>query len=302
MRMFYIFEYMPFIILFLLVLILGSCTNHDYSIIWSSPEQEWTSGVEGPATDSKGNVYAVNFGVQGTVGVISTDNEGRHFVTLPEGSIGNGIRFNERGNFYLADYTKHNILEVNTKTKEISIYAHEPQMNQPNDLAIAKNGQLFLSDPNWKESTGNIWRVDIDGTIHLLESNLGTTNGIEISPDEKKIYVNESIQRNVWVYNLSPNGEISNKRLLHKFPDFGLDGMRCDIKGNLYITRHGKGTVAIISPDGRLLNEVQLTGQNPTNITFGGVDGRVCYVTLADKGNLEAFRAKYAGREISWSN
>ncbi|MFT4566109.1 MAG: gluconolactonase, partial [Saprospiraceae bacterium] len=276
------------------------CSKNYYSVIWSSPEQGWTSGVEGPATDSKGNVYAVNFKEQGTIGIISEEKKGQIFVRLPEGSIGNGIRFNESGNFYVVDYVKHNVLEVNIQTKEITVYAHDNQMNQPNDLAIAKNGQLFLSDPNWKESTGNIWRVDRDGSIHLLDSNMGTTNGIEVSPDENKLYVNESVQRNVWVYDLSSSGNISNKRLLRKFQDHGMDGMRCDVKGNLYVTRHGKGTVAILSPDGTLLEEVKLTGQNPTNITFGGSDGKKCYVTLADKGNIESFRSKIRGRETAW--
>ncbi|MFT6811221.1 MAG: gluconolactonase [Saprospiraceae bacterium] len=300
MRLFCISTGFNIFIAFILVLFLSSCSKNYYSVIWSSPEQGWTSGVEGPATDSKGNVYAVNFKEQGTIGIISEEKKGQIFVRLPEGSIGNGIRFNESGNFYVVDYAKHNVLEVNIQTKEITVYAHDNQMNQPNDLAIAKNGQLFLSDPNWKESTGNIWRVDRDGSIHLLDSNMGTTNGIEVSPDENKLYVNESVQRNVWVYDLSSSGNISNKRLLRKFQDHGMDGMRCDVKGNLYVTRHGKGTVAILSPDGTLLEEVKLTGQNPTNITFGGSDGKKCYVTLADKGNIESFRSKIRGRETAW--
>jgi len=40
-----------------------------------------------------------------------------------------------------------------------------------------------------------------------------------------------------------------------------------------------------------------LTGKNPSNVTFGGKDGRTVYVTLADQGNLESFRVKYPGRE-----
>ena len=62
---------------------------------------------------------------------------------------------------------------------------------------------------------------------------MGTTNGIEVSPDQKKLYVNESNQLNLLVYDLSSTGEISNKKLLYKFQDGGLDGMRCDENGNL---------------------------------------------------------------------
>ncbi|MBM3768888.1 MAG: SMP-30/gluconolactonase/LRE family protein, partial [Acidobacteria bacterium] len=81
------------------------------------------------------------------------------------------------------------------------------------------------------------------------------------------------------------------------FPDFGFDGMRADIKGNLYITRHGKGTVVVVSPEGKILREIDVLGKSPTNLTFGGPDGRTVYVTDADKGRVVLFRADTRGRE-----
>jgi len=197
----------------------------------------------------------------------------------------------------IADYTKHNILKVDMDTKEISVFAHEPKMNQPNDIAITSTDILFASDPNWKDSTGNLWRIDKEGKVTMLESNMGTTNGVEVSPGDKILYVNESIQRNIWAYDLSSEGNISNKRLLIKFDDFGLDGMRCDEEGNLYVTRYDKGTVVKISPKGKILEEILLTGKQPSNITFGGEDGKTAYVTLADNGNIEIFRVDVRGRE-----
>lgn len=263
-----------------------------------TPVNGFTSGIEGPACDADGNLYAVNFERQGTIGKVTPDGQATVFVELPEGSIGNGIRFDSHGFMYIADYTNHNVLKVDMKTREISVHAHEPKMNQPNDLAIGANDILYASDPNWGESTGQLWRVDTESKVTLLESDMGTTNGIEVSPNEKVLYVNESAQRNIWSYDLSPEGNISNKRLLIQFPDFGMDGMRCDIDGNLYVTRHGKGTVAKLSPDGEVLLEVELAGKHCTNIAFGGDDGRACYVTLADRGNVEVFRADRPGR--SW--
>lgn len=263
-----------------------------------TPVNGFTSGIEGPACDAAGNLYAVNYERQHTIGKVTPDGDASVFVELPTGSIGNGIRFNSEGFMFIADYTNHNVLKVDMTTREISVHAHEPTMNQPNDLAIGANDTLYASDPNWGASTGQIWRVDTDGKVTLLEADMGTTNGIEVSPDEKVLYVNESAQRNVWAYDLSPGGEVSNKRLLIQFPDFNMDGMRCDIAGNLYITRHGKGTVAKLSPAGEVLLEVQLTGKLCTNIAFGGPDGRTCYVTMADRGNVEVFRADLPGR--SW--
>ena len=263
-----------------------------------TPVNGFTSGIEGPACDAAGNLYAVNYARQHTIGKVTPDGTASVFVELPTGSIGNGIRFDSKGSMFIADYTNHNVLKVDMTTREISVHAHEPTMNQPNDLAIGANDMLYASDPNWSASTGQIWRVDTDGNVTLLEADMGTTNGIEVSPNEKVLYVNESAQRNVWAYDLSPEGEISNKRLLIQFPDFNMDGMRCDVEGNLYITRHGKGTVAKLSPAGEVLLEVQLTGKLCTNIAFGGTDGRTCYVTMADRGNVEVFRADLPGR--SW--
>jgi sugar lactone lactonase YvrE len=258
----------------------------------------FTAGIEGPACDKEGNLYAVNYEHQHTIGKVTPDGKCSVFLELPNGSIGNGIRFDSKGFMLIADYTNHNILKVDMKTKEITIYAHEPTMNQPNDIAIGANDIVYASDPKWADSTGQIWRIDTDGKVTLLETNMGTTNGIEVSSDEKTLYVNESVQRNIWAYDLSPNGEISNKRLLINFSDFGMDGMRCDIEGNLYVTRYGKGTVAKVSPKGKILLEVELKGKNCTNIAFGGPDGRTCYVTVADIGNIEKFRVDLPGR--SW--
>ncbi len=263
-----------------------------------TPINGFTSGIEGPACDADGNLYAVNFERQHTIGKVTPDGQATVFIELPNGSIGNGIRFDSHGFMYIADYTNHNVLKVDMKTREISVHAHEPKMNQPNDIAISANDILYASDPNWGESTGQLWRVDTNGEVTLLESEMGTTNGIEVSPNEKVLYVNESAQRNIWAYDLSSEGSISNKRLLIQFPDFNMDGMRCDIDGNLYVTRHGKGTVAKLSPEGEVLLEVELTGKLCTNIAFGGDDGRICYVTLADRGNVEVFRADCPGR--SW--
>ena len=86
--------------------------------------------------------------------------------------------------------------------------------------------------------------------------------------------------------------------MLIEFPDYGLDGMRCDVEGNLYITRYGKGTVAKVSPQRAVLLEVQVSGKNPSNIAFGGPEGRTVYVTLADRGAIDVFHVDQPGR--SW--
>lgn len=256
----------------------------------------FTAGIEGPGCDADGTLYVVNYDHEGTIGKVTQEGDCSVFVELPDGSIGNGIRFNRAGEMLVADYTNHSVLKVDMKSRAISVYAHEPTLSQPNDIAIGANDIVYASDPNWPEETGRMFKVETDGRFVLLEDGMGTTNGIEVSADEQTLYVNESIQRKVWAYDLAADGSVSNKRLLIQFPDHIMDGMRCDVDGNLYITRYGKGTIAKVSPDGKVLLEVALAGKKCSNIAFGGPDGCTCYVTLQDNGNIETFRVERPGR------
>ena len=271
-------------------------------------EASFTEGIEGPGCDSAGNVYAVNFAREGTIGKVTPDGKGEVYLELKSGSVGNGIVFDRRGVMYIADYVNHNVLRVDPKTRDVTVFAHHDGMNQPNDLAIAPDGTIYASDPNWGKDTGQIWRVDRDGKITRVAAEMGTTNGIEVSPDGKTLYVNESVQRNVWAFTIipRPSGErvgsegplLGDKRLLIKFDDHGFDGMRCDVDGNLYITRHGKGTVAVVSPAGKVLREIDVLGPSPSNLCFGGPDGRTVYVTEVSKQRLVQFRVDRPG--LAW--
>ncbi len=263
------------------------------------PEGAFTPGIEGPATDSEGNIYAVNYQEDGTIGRVTPGGEASVFLTLPEGSIGNGIGFDTAGNMFIADYVKHRVYRVPAGSREAAVWAENPAMNQPNDLCVHPDGSLYLSDPNWAESTGQLWRVSPEGETQLLEAGMGTTNGITLSPDSRRLYVNESVQRNVWRYDLNPDGSLGAKELLIHFEDFGLDGMRCDLKGNLYLARYDKGVVAVVSPEGEVIREYRLTGSKPSNLTFGGPDGQTCYITMADRGCFERIRALNPGAGFS---
>ncbi|HOF20247.1 MAG TPA: SMP-30/gluconolactonase/LRE family protein [Bacteroidales bacterium] len=260
-----------------------------------TPVNSFTSGVEGPAVDSKGNLYAVNFHHSGTIGIVTPEGKAGIFLELPEGSIANGIRFDSHGNMLIADYTGHNILKVDMATKELSIFVNRPEMTQPNDIAIDSKDRIYASDPDFKNRAGRVWRIDPDKKVTLLDSEgLGPANGIEVSTDEKTLYVNAG--RRIWAYDLSEKGEVSNRRVLVDH-SAGFDGMRCDIQGNIWAACIGNGTVTKFSPDGKMLQEVPLIGKAPTNVAFGGKDGCTIYVTLMDQANIESFRVDVPGRE-----
>ncbi len=260
--------------------------------------KQFTAGIEGPQCDRAGNIYAVNFEKQQTIGKVSPDGKAEIFVTLPGKSTGNGIVFDPLGRMYVADYVGHNVLRIDMKSRNIEVFAHHDEMNQPNDLAIAPDGTLYASDPNWGNSTGKLWKIDVTGKVQLIADKMGTTNGIEVSPDGKSLYVNESAQRYVWSFPIQPDGSLGEKRLLKQFPDHGFDGMRCDVDGNLYITRYGKGTVVVLSPEGNELREIDVLGKQPSNLCFGGPDGRTVYVTEVEQTRLVQFRVDKPG--LAW--
>jgi gluconolactonase len=259
-------------------------------------ENLFTNNIEGPAFDKNGNLYVVNFQKDGTIGLVKDDGSVELFVTLPEGSTANAIQFDSKGTMYLADFSGHNVLKVDMKTKKIDVYVHNDNFNQPNDICINKKDQLFASDPNWKDGTGKLWRIDKGGKAVLLTDKMGTTNGIALSPDEKTLYVNESVQRKIWSFAIDKKGNLSNKTLLAEFTDFGFDGMKCDNQGNLYVTRYGKGVIAVLDSKGKLIREVELKGKRCSNLVFGGLNGKLVFVTLQDRKGMEKFRNDIPGK------
>lgn len=259
---------------------LGFSQTEDYS------DTTFTNGIEGPAFLNN-DLYVVNYQKEGTIGVVSPDGITKNHLTLPSGSIGNSIVFNTKGTMFIADYKGHNILTAKKGETITKVYVHSNEFNQPNDICMSKSGIFYASDPNWASSTGNVWFVNNDKIIMALDSAMGTTNGIALSPDEKYLYVNESVQRMVWKYTLTENGAASSRQLFYHFTDFGMDGMKTDDKGNLYIARYGAGNITVLSPEGKLLKEVPLKGKFPTNIAFKGNDYSVAYVTMQKRKCVE---------------
>jgi len=283
------------------LIVLTGCAHQltapDFTVTSLTAPHSFTPGIEGPAVDSAGNIYAVNFARQHTIGVVNPHGVGEVFITLPGHSVGNGIRFGKGGAMFVADFVGHNIIRVDPATRAITVFAHDAAMHQPNDLAITAGGALYASDPDWKNNSGKVWRISAQGRTTLVADGMGTANGIEVSPDGRTLYVGESVQRIIWAFTIEADGSLSDKRQFASFPDFGLDGMRVDVDGNLYVTRYGKGTVVALAPDGRILREIALPGKKPSNIAFGGPDGRTAYVTEVDNGQLLQFRTDRPGHE-----
>ncbi len=103
-----------------------------------TPASEYTFGIEGPAADLDGNLFVVNFGKPGTIGRLPAGGAASEaFTALPEGSVGNAIRFDRNGTMFIADYKKHNIFAIPKGSTEPGVWFHSDEMNQPNDITIA---------------------------------------------------------------------------------------------------------------------------------------------------------------------
>ena len=268
-----------------------------------TPAGEYTFGIEGPAVDAQGNLYVVNFGKPGTIGKLPAGAvQSELFAVLPEGSVGNAIRFDQEGRMFVADYKKHNILKVGPDGKDVETYFHSDDFNQPNDLTIATDGTIYASDPRWKQHDGQIWRIakSADGNVvgekMTADRPMSTTNGIDLSPDGKILYVGESDTREIWSYRIDGSRLLSAK-LIKRFDDFGIDGLRTDTEGNLFVARILKGTIAVLSPGGKLKREIKLSAAEPTNLAFGGDDGKTVFVAQRQGGFVESFRTDRPGRE-----
>ena len=273
--------------------------------------------IEGPAVDAAGTLYVMNLHQKGTIGkVIPGATQSELFATLPAGSIGNGARFARDGRMYVADWKNHNVFVFERGQTVPRLYFHSdgcrpggpsPCFNEPNDLAVAADGTLYASDPSFASGKGQIWRItrgpDGNGRGEVMSSDqptMGVTNGIELSPDEATLYVGESKTRSkrarLLAYRLQ-DGRLVEQRVLKEFDLFDLDGMRTDIDGKLFAARPDAGTVAVFAPDGTFVREIPLQGKQPSNLTFGGPDGKTVFVTQGDGGFIEAFRVDRPGRE-----
>jgi len=268
-----------------------------------TPASEYTFGIEGPAADLDGNLFVVNLGKPGTIGRLPAGGAASElFTALPEGSVGNAIRFDRSGTMFIADYKKHNIFTIAKGASEPAIWFHADEMNQPNDITIARDGTIYASDPNWKGREGHIWRIAkaadgvVQGQVMSAPRAMGTTNGIDLSSDGKTLYVGESSSGQIWSYAISGN-ELASAKLVKAFQPDTIDGLRTDVAGRLYVARILKGTIALLKPNGAVEREIVLKGKEPTNLAFGGSDGKTVFVTQRQGGFIESFRTDQEGRE-----
>jgi signal peptidase len=286
-----------------------------------TPADEYTHQIEGPAVDRAGNLFVGNLRIKddpktgGAIGRIRPgESKSAPFATLPVAKNGiksrtSGIRFDRDGRMYATDFNNHKIFVFQPDDPTPREYV-AAAFHQPNDLAIARDGTLYASDPDFPHGTGRIWRItrgaDGNATPEIMTGRaMGTTNGLDLSPDDTTLYVSESNTRQVWAYRID-GAKLVDARKIKAFgaapPALDPDGLRTDVDGRIYVTQNGNGKISVLTPQGADARApIATVGPNPSNLTFGGPDGRTVFVTqakpLQKSGFIESFRVDRPGRE-----
>jgi gluconolactonase len=273
--------------------------------------------TEGPAQGPDGLIYFTDVTNNR---ILRFDPRARkHEVFRADSNRSNGLLFDEEGRLIACESSDPErnaprLTRTHMKTGKVEVLAAEfegKQFNGPNDVTIDSRRRLYFTDPapdnvsqapaRPKNATGipAVYRLDPDRKIRRILAAPDTEwpNGIVISPDDKTLYLIEAHKteggtRAIRAYDLSPDGTVSNRRVLYDFyPGRSADGMAIDQQGNLYAAaglHRRRGThetldtkcgVYVISPEGKLLRFIPIPEDTITNTAFGGPDMRTLYIT-----------------------
>lgn len=203
----------------------------------------------------------------------------------------NGLTFDLEGNLILTQMLKRRVSrrESNGTITPLAETYNGKKFNSPNDLVVKSDSSIFFTDPDFNLPLGQTKELDFQGVFRIGKNGnvqaLDTTtfdkpNGICFSPDESKLYVNESPRRIIYVWDVVDDSTITNRRVFFTIPGTDYvhyaDGMKVDPEGNLYCT--GPGGVWVISPDGVCIDTI-LVPHNPSNCNWGDEDRKTLYIT-----------------------
>ena len=275
----------------------------------SAPQVEIATTVaftEGPAVDRDGSVYFTDIITErimklGADGVLSTYRE--------RSNAANGLLIDPQGRLIACEgglFERPGVKRQGTprltrtdlksgKIETIASGYEGKPFAGPNDVTIDSKGRLYFTDL----AGAAVYRLETSGTVAriLMAPDVQRPNGIQVSPDDKTLYLIEANQakdgaRMIRAYDLQPDGTVRNMRVHYNFyPGRSADGMSIDSEGNLYAsagmnqlrgsseTLDTKTGVYVISPAGKLLKFIAIPEDFITNNAFGGADMRTLYVT-----------------------
>jgi gluconolactonase len=157
------------------------------------------------------------------------------------------------------------------------------RLNSPNDDVVGSDGAIYFTDPPFgvrrderELDFQGVFRISPDGkTLTLLVKDFVKPNGLAFTPDEKRLYINDTDRAQIRAFDVAADGTLTNGRV---FADrtSGADGMKVDTAGNVYCaTRTG---VMVFDRTGQFLGTFA-TPDQPTNLAFGDADWKTLYIT-----------------------
>ena len=243
------------------------------------------SFTEGPACDAYGNVFFTDQ-PNNKIFKWSVDNK----LSLYKENYGraNGLYFDQKGNLISCSDEKNEIWSIDAegKAKVIAKDFEGKKLNGPNDLWVAPNGGIYLTDPFYKRSWWDHETMEQDGehvyylapgTSKLMRvvNDLEKPNGIIGTPDGKYLYVADIKANKTWRYSVGIDGQLSGKKL---FAELGSDGMTIDNKGNIYLTGNG---ITVFNPEGKQIEKIPIDEKWTANVCFGGTDRHLLFITAS---------------------
>ena len=244
---------------------------------------------EGIVFDKDGNGY-VSHGT--TVTKFSLD--GKHEYWAATGGP-NGHKILANGKHLICDRSRKAVLIVTsdgTLWDEAAGWCGDKHLRAPNDLTLdTPNGGFYFTDPeesDLERRIGTVHYVDADGKVSLVDKGLAYPNGIVLSPDGKRLYVDETFTRRVYVYDALGPGKVGPRRLFCEMPKIEpspehiadlVDGMCLDAAGNLYVARFGTGRIEVFDPTGKHLRVLPAGNIACSNVAFGGPNHDQLFVT-----------------------
>ncbi len=235
--------------------------------------------LEGPTPDPKGNVYFSDIPNK-IIHICSTEGVVTEYMKVPGC---NGLKFDKKGNLWVCGNSEARSIYYITPDKTvvpvITNYKGK-KLNGPNDLWIAPKGGVYFTDPAYgynrtdlELSHENVYYIGSGKkTAVLMDSTFDKPNGIAGLLNGKVLYVADHKGGKTFRYTIGKKGLLTNKTL---FCETGSDGMAIDEHGNIYLSMKG---IQVFSPEGKKLETIEVPA-NPTNICFGGADGKTLYIT-----------------------
>ncbi len=193
----------------------------------------------------------------------------------------------------------------------------EHKLNGPNDCVFDKHGGLWFSDLGKRRERD----LDLGGFYYMKPGanelvlggfGLMPANGIGLSPDEKRVYIAETPTARLWAFDIGAPGEVvptkpifRNERgtMVHGLGGYQFfDSMGVEANGNICVATLISGMISVISPDGKLVEQVPTGDHFTTNIAFGGPELKTAYITLSGTGELVTMDWPRGGLPLNFLN